>query len=303
MKKRIFFCLLFLTYTNILFAGITTNFFVVDFNNLKIGQIYSSKELANFPYKIFNQGEEKVRVRLDIQVPEKEDIPESRQKLGYEPIPDVSWIHLEKDEFIIAGGENAESDVIIGVPADEKYLDKKYMATIWCHTVPLDEQSGGVYVGIYSHLYFTISPYPPTKEELEEFCKLPAAVPFKVNPKEIIIEKIIPKQNYQGEIEIVNPGLQEYSYEIFLCNPQDIELPLKEGYQDLPDFNFLKFSRNLVKVSGESSQKINFVVNISDEKYADSNFMTVIVVQLIQTKAPITIYVPVYLHCFANGSQ
>ncbi|OGW82845.1 MAG: hypothetical protein A2987_02030 [Omnitrophica bacterium RIFCSPLOWO2_01_FULL_45_10] len=129
-------------------AGLSTGFSEVKIENLEIGKSYSTKETVGLPLVVVNTGDEPVDLKMELLLPQ-----ESELKEGFEPIPDLSWIRLERTEFKeIEPNEHATSDVIISIPPDPRYQGKKYQVFIWSHTV-----GGRIGVGLKSKLLFTIA--------------------------------------------------------------------------------------------------------------------------------------------------
>lgn len=135
MLKRIFLISFMLAcigfYSSLNAAGLSTTFSEVTLEDLYIGKTYSTKEVANLPLTVVNTGKEPVDLKIEILIPDKSEL-----KAGFQPIPKLSWIKLEKEEFKgVKPNETATTDVIISIPKDKEYLDKNYQVFIWSHTV------------------------------------------------------------------------------------------------------------------------------------------------------------------------
>ena len=128
-------------------SGLTTAFSEVTLENLEIGKSYSTKEVANLALEVVNTGKEEVDLKMELLMPQEQEL-----KQGYEPIPSLSWIKLEKTEFTkIMPNHTAVTDVLISIPDQKEYKGKKYQAYIWSHTV--GETVG---VGLKSRLLIVI---------------------------------------------------------------------------------------------------------------------------------------------------
>lgn len=128
--------------------GLTTRFSQVTLENLETGKSYSTKELAGLPLEVVNTGKEPVDLKIELLLPEPGEL-----KQGFQPIPDLSWIKLEKKEFKnILPNAAASTDVVINIPDEPRYAGKKYQLFIWTHTV-----GPTIGVGLKSKLLFTIS--------------------------------------------------------------------------------------------------------------------------------------------------
>lgn len=136
-----------LPYTHLEAAGLSTGFSEVMLENLELGKVYSTKEVAGLPLAVVNTGDEAVDLKIELLLPQ-----ESELKEGFEPIPDLSWVKLEAIEFKgVEPQDAATTDVIISIPDDKKYQGKKYQVFIWSHTV-----GRMIGVGLKSKLLFTI---------------------------------------------------------------------------------------------------------------------------------------------------
>lgn len=112
-------------------AGLSTGFSEVSLESLEIGKTYRTKETVNLPLVVVNTGKEPVDLKIELLLPQLSEL-----KDGYEPIPELSWIKLEKTNFKeIQPNASATTDVIISIPDDKQYRGKKYQLFIWSHTV------------------------------------------------------------------------------------------------------------------------------------------------------------------------
>ncbi len=129
-------------------SGLRTTFSEVALQNLEIGRTYNTKEAAGLPLVIENTGDGSVDLAIEVIAPGAEEL-----KGGYEPIPDISWIILEKKSFSgVEPGGKAETDVMITIPDNTSYHGKKYQVYIWTHSVGLS-----VGVGLKSKLLLSIT--------------------------------------------------------------------------------------------------------------------------------------------------
>ena len=129
-------------------SGLKTTFSEVTLENLEPGRTYSAKETAGLPLVIENTGNEPVDLVVEVLAPEPQELKE-----GYEPIPDISWIVLEKKNFSgVEPGGKAETDIMIAIPDAARYHGKKYQVYIWTHSVGLS-----IGVGLKSKLLLSIT--------------------------------------------------------------------------------------------------------------------------------------------------
>lgn len=148
VSRFLFFTIIIWSVSHITYAyGLKTSFGKVILEGIPIGTRYSMRDKARFPLIIKNSGDRVVCLQLQVIIPQKEEIQE-----GYEAIPSINWIKLEKDSFIVESLGEAETDIVISVPYNKKYIGKKFQVFIWSYTT--GETLG---VGLKSKLLFTIS--------------------------------------------------------------------------------------------------------------------------------------------------
>jgi len=111
-------------------GGLSTTFSEVTLENLETGQAYSTNKTAGLPLIVINTGKQIVDLKVELLFPAAEEL-----KPDFEPIPDLSWIKLEKTDFQgIKPNESAITDVIISIPGQKQYKGKQYQVFIWSHT-------------------------------------------------------------------------------------------------------------------------------------------------------------------------
>jgi len=97
---------------------------------------------------VVNTGDTAIDLKIEVLLPEKSELKAG----GYAPIPDLSWITLERSEFKeVKPGAEAVTDVIISIPGDEKYRGRKFQVFIWSRTV-----GRSIGVGLKSKLLLTV---------------------------------------------------------------------------------------------------------------------------------------------------
>lgn len=146
LSIALLFFLLFLAPPNVYAAGIQTQFVEVILENLKTGESYSLAKERNFPLSITNTGDGSVVIKVEPLRPEPVELIK-----GFEPIPDPSWIRFERDVFTVSPNGTGQTDILITIPNDRRYLGKKYQVTIFSRSI-----SGMIGVGFRSRVLFSI---------------------------------------------------------------------------------------------------------------------------------------------------
>ena len=124
-------CLIFMVGSPAFAGGLSSTFVQVKLEDLAPGESYNVSESSGKALVVKNTTES---TTLDIAV-EPEMPTEDTLVPGYEPIPDLSWIHIKKDYFQkVKPGESVKTDIEISIPESKKYQGKKYQVYIYSHT-------------------------------------------------------------------------------------------------------------------------------------------------------------------------
>lgn len=112
-------------------GGLSSHFIKVKMEGLKPGKTYSVKEETGKILDVNNTTED-----LTVAVGIEPEIPVDYNLVpGYEPIPDLSWVAIEKNYFAeLKPGKYVETDILISIPKDKEYKGKKYQVYIYSHT-------------------------------------------------------------------------------------------------------------------------------------------------------------------------
>ena len=158
VKSLILFLSIIVILSNIAFAGgLSTTLTEVKIEGAKPDVIYSIKEQAGKPLIVKNTTETR---SVDIAI-EAEKPVDYNLVPGYEPIPDLSWVVIEKNYFEnVMPGESAETDIMIKIPDDEKYSEKKYQVYIYSHTAGKDMMR----MGLMSRILIETAKFPPKEK-------------------------------------------------------------------------------------------------------------------------------------------
>jgi hypothetical protein len=270
--------------------GLRTKFGKVQVRGLKIGQTYSLNKLLSLPYRLVNTGGRTEEVRLDVVPLSGEPQP------GYEPIPDVNWVTLEKHEFSVAPNHEAVSDVIISIPNDAKLLGKRYEVHLWAHTTA---KEGMFNVGLESSLLLEIASVPPTEEELKKkfVDRRVANLDFTLYPTEGLAEDVplgkdfdLKKERKMG-LKLVNPNDQKLNFRVRALPRWETVLTLPEGFEDPPSFNWVRPSTDTVVMEGNSIKETGLFIDIPDqERYRGKSYLFVLSVEVLEQEIPTRVF-------------
>lgn len=301
MKKSIWFyglVVVILTFINSPWAnalGIRTKFGLVVVENLQPGGTYNIRELVGLPLAVVNTSDLQITLKMDLQKPEPEDEKGMVEK-NFEPIPDISWIRLSRDFFVVDPGQSAVADVTITIPDDDKYLGRRYQVNIWSHSMGKQFLN----VGLMSRLCITIAKRRMTREEekaearREEIIK---NIDFQLLPHTIFIDgvelskKIDVEKKYRESLKLVNPNNEEFRYRIKTVTGWDAGLGVIPGYEETPNPSFLTFNEKEFSVPPLSIREIRMFLQIPDEeKYKGKKYQFVICAEVLNQPIIYEIY-------------
>ncbi|MFB0526061.1 MAG: hypothetical protein ACETVO_01155 [bacterium] len=271
-------------------AGISTDFTEVVVRNLSIGKNYIIGQKVNRQLRVRNKGKDPIELKMEVLVPSKSELKE-----GYESIPDVSWIELEKEQFSVEPSKFAVTDVIITIPGDKKYLGKKYQAYIWSHTG--GKGSLPIALGLKSRLLLEIS--GKERDFSQEFA---GRFDFAVFPDEIILEHVKIDEVYDikkvvGKIlEVKNLSPYLHTYEIRSISAKRAGVRVEKGYEDCPDPDFLTFDKSEFGLERKKKSKVKMYLNFpKKEEYAGRKYMFVIRIRLVKEEFLLNRYLKLYV--------
>ena len=257
-------------------AGISTRFGDVTVENLAIGNRYSMRETARLPLVIQNNSDSTIEVRIDVLPP-----AESELKPGYEPIPDISWIELEKRELVIGPRMHGETDVFINIPDDKKFENKKYQVYIWSHSV-----GGTIGLGLKSRLRFSIiSEETAAKKKVER--KARGTFEFEIEPTEIILEDIQPgtifdvQKETGAALRIKNNAAASKEFRVESIRVSDSLAELPPNFRECPNPSFLLFEsgKEFIVPAGTEKEIRLLLVFPDREEYRGKKYLFIIHVQ------------------------
>lgn len=153
MKKMFFRILLLLPFLlippKLTAAGISTNYADIFIENLPVNTEYKH----NLPLKVTNRSNKKIEVVVKPLIPHKDNL-----KTGAAPIPDINWLTVVPEKYILSAGQTGSSDVFIKVPKDNKLRGKTFQFNFEICGFP-SEKKGGVTVvpALLSKIRFTVA--------------------------------------------------------------------------------------------------------------------------------------------------
>jgi len=265
-------------------VGLRSNFGMLGLENLRIGKTYSIFNLTSQPLKVVNTTDKTVDLEIEVGYPDTYQL-----RNGYEAIPDISWVKLEKSEFRLEPGQIAVADFNISVPNDDKYVNKRYQFYIWSHVVKILE-GGNLFPGVKGFVCFTIAPVKAgiSDEEAEE---IKANLMFSVVPYQVTVSGIEVGKKYDiaeltgKDFRLINPNDETFSYKMEVIPVRQSLMKLAPGYQDCPDPSFLIIDEPVFEVKGNSIKKKKIYLQFpKEDKYRNQKYDFIIYTYVLNQK-------------------
>jgi hypothetical protein len=272
-------------------AGLSTHFGEVLVENLQIGRTYNTQDLIGLPLRVKNESDEPIELLMEPVAPR----PDPARK-DYEPIPDLSWVRLERTSHTVAPNAEAVSNVFLSIPADPKLKGRRFMVSLHSYTVP--PKAGGtaaISVGLFSKLLFTVSRFEgaPSRQE--------SARVFSVMPEDLFLSGVpAGKPVHSGRdlgksLVLFNPNDFSCTYEVRSIPIEGSETKVRVGFDEAPDAGFLTLEEGLFTVPPHSEKTVFFSLAIpAKDEYRGRNFMFL----LMTEQRPGTPLVRVYNRVF-----
>ncbi len=275
-------------------AGLKTPLGEVVIRGLRIGQTYSMYKLVNLPLRVVNTGSETTEINI-------ETVRASAITPGYEPIPTLDWVKVEKGTFTVAPNREAVTDLIISIPNDEKLLGRRFQADVWTHSV--DHRA--YLVGLKSRLLIHIDSTPSTEEELKRkfVDERLADLDFSISPtaaeaKDVAIgrEVDLRKEN-KLVIKVVNPNDRVLNFRVRSIPVAESLIFAPAGYSEARDPAWLKAEKDIVKIEGSSIASLGLKLNIPDEPgLRGQDLFFVVAFEVLEQKIPVRAYYRLMVH-------
>lgn len=273
MRKHILILSLLVLSASARAASISSTFSEVLVENLQPGEQYSLSDIASLPYNIRNASDKNIEMSVEVIKPKKGFI-----RPGFEAIPDSGWVSLREKTLALAPGETKTSDVIIKIPKNSKYLNKKYQAGIWARTV---ESGGGLAVsaGLESVLLITtdrafIKSAGPDRGK--------PGLNFSVRPRELSLSGV--SRSTGTVITVTNFNAGECRFRMSSLSSGSALTKPVDGYAYAPDPDFLTFSDREFTLPSGAAKDVAVSVNFPEGKrFSGKKYMFVVYVMAGET--------------------
>lgn len=277
-------------------GGLATTTGSMYLGNLKIGQTYSLKQLVGYGFNAQYRGVALVVVNISARR------PRNTTSDGFEPIPDETWVDIDRRSFALDSYQTAETDIHVTIPNDEKYLGKKYCVLIVPETSAATVVGGGIALGtaLECALRLDIAPKPATPEEIRLLKKqlLGQALQVNISPERVFLTEVPigrnvdVKQEYGDDIKIVNMS-------DFECNVEIEQLPASKlgffppvGYKEPEKQEWLKLGKKKFKVGANQIGIIPLYVNLPKDKVKKNDKLLFTMRVLLSSKIRQVMYTP-----------
>lgn len=280
-------------------AGLATRLGELKIENVRYGQAFSMRESLNLPLRVTNRSATPVSLKMEIVINKPGD---SDLLPGYEPLPDPSWIRLENEDFMrVEPNMDAETDIVIDIPKNDKYLGKQYQFYVWTRTV------GGltnVNLGVKSRFLITIisADNLAILEGRKEAPVIKSNLDFNFMPYESYMKQVATGTTYDVEtaagsaIKVINPNAEKMQFKVYPLTSKDAKVSLKSGYEDIPSADWITFKEMHVSVPPESIKRLKTFVKIpKNEEFKGKKYQAVLVLEGVGQNVNAKLYVRLFI--------
>lgn len=278
-------------------GGIAVQFADVVLAKLEPGGVYNLRALRGLTYTVLNNYE----ATRDFEVLTVRPLPEELLK-GYEPIPDPSWIRFVPNTFRLAYRENVHCAIIISIPEDEQYRGHHFQV-MFVATVTPDPFAEGISLvsQVKYRLRFSVGVEAPETIEAAKKKERFLTLNYRLEPESLYIRNVeVGKQIELGKkgipaLKLVNLGPEKVILRVksVACEKR---FGLATGYEPTPNADFLKCTKDAIKVKSNRIRNVPLVLKIPDEpEYRGKKYAFIIMAELRDTEVPLEIYGRVYV--------
>lgn len=263
-------------------GGLRTPFGEVIVRNIKIGQTYSLFKLVNLPLRVINTGADPVDLRI-------ETVKHTVLTPGYEPIPALDWVRVDRGTFTVEPNREAVTDLIITIPNDTALLGRRFQADVWSHTV----DPRALLVGLQSRLLLHIDSTPPTEEELKNkfVDETVANLDFTILPVNASVSdiplgrEVSLRKERKISIKMVNPNDRPLNFRVRSIPVWESMITVPQGYEEAYNARWLLPEKDVIKVAGNSIAETSLRLNIPDKaEHRGKRFYFVVSFEVLEQK-------------------
>ncbi len=260
-------------------------------SNLKIGQTYSLKVLANLPLVLTNTSDRPVHILVDALVPDSSEL-----RMEAQPIPDARWASAAPDSFDLGPKESKTIEMLLNIPDDETLFGRKFQVTFWSHTLA---QVGDLLAyGLNTRVIFSIDKVRDTTSVIPS-----GDLSLSLSPATITMDGIVPGREYRLEdllrkpLIVGNTSTRPLSVELRLLNPEQSATELTPGYADLLAAATVTLASTRISLRpGEQATVTGTVLFSKIGPSAGKKYMCVVAAQVLDLPVRTQIYSRIYAH-------
>jgi len=260
---------LLLLVNTVLCAGIAITPGEITLGNIPAGQTFDMSKMSAVRIVAESLSLEADTINISVYLPSGKSV-----KNGYEPVPDISWIKVIPEYCSnVVANKSCESYFTIFVPADEKYLGKKYQ-----FMVSAQSQDGAVSLRASTTILFTVSEQIidvplEMKSNIFKFSVFPPNTKQEIPIGEKI--KLFKSDSSGFIVSNLNNTACRFTFTVLDTSVSDYRI--ENGFTPAYKTGFLTFETNIVEILAGGAKNIPINIEIPDKKkYRKGKFAFVI---------------------------
>lgn len=249
----------------------------IEISMVTIGQIYDFKKISGTYYEVANYVQDGLKLKIEPLIPS----PDRLASKEFEPIPDLSWVRLDKEEFTLKYGENTSANFYLTIPDDAQLLGKKYQFNLSVYAINYPRP-----LSLTTQILVTISEGRISPMELIQKLEL-NELEFDLTPHKCLLSnfplgKKIDISQFTGKpFELSNQSEQKYVFTLTVSSSTEncnLEIPKNQR----GDTDFLTLDSGEVILESYASKKFHPCLSIPDqENYRDKELIFLIKAQVL----------------------
>lgn len=243
-------------------AALTINYSDIALENLQPGVPVSLLQRTGGALGVNNIDSLGANVFFDILVPNKSQLLE-----GYESIPDIKWIKLERGNSWIKSNQTDNFDLIVYAPYDQKYFGKKYQAILMVYAL---EGIGMLKSNIKTKIFLSFATERYNSETLDQKISEDQTNNkiIMIYPKLTSIEKVNLKKKLDfSRLVVTNNSTDKIALTLYAIGLENV--PAATGLVSFKDPN--------IELNNKESRSIDVSIDLPLLKLKKSQPMTILI--------------------------
>ncbi len=220
------------------------------FQDIPPGFEVDLKKVGQFSFRVANRSKNPQSYVLSIEAPPTDN--RKSWEYGYEPIPDLSWCKMHKDEITVPGATTEKVSLTIQIPEKPENYNRKFLFYVRIQSGT--KQNIGVGLSLVARVLVETKVKPDVdKLGGKGLAFAPGQITLKGKPGSEFSAEVLLQNNFGKDINLKQAKLsdfyQEFKFQRYQSSGFTL-LPKKGWLSPVPDQTVKKDGKNKYKISG-----------------------------------------------------